>query len=118
MVAQRKYIALFFLSLILYFSGTCYSVVRQETVPVKTDSQEGLYFNTQNALSLFLLQEQSSPTGFQGWKAEAGIPGFSIQREMVTEPPRLQVIRKIFVVDKFTFSSCKSLILYPFHEFS
>ncbi len=118
MVAQRKYIALFFLSLILYFSGTCYTVARQESVPVKSDHQEGMHFNTQNAVALFLLQEQSTSTGFQGWKAEAGIPGFSIQREMVTEPPRLQVIRKIFVVDALTFSSCKSLILYPFHEFS
>jgi hypothetical protein len=82
------------------------------------EKSEVNYFVSANPANLFILQQKSSLTEFQEWKTEVHIPGFFALYKCISEPPLLKMIRKIFVVDSCSYTPCKSLILYPFHEFS
>ncbi len=59
---------------------------------------------------------KSSPQ--EGWKNENKIPGFVFRRiDPDTTPPRFPGLKKIFIDCPATYTPCKRLILYPYHEF-
>ncbi len=118
MLLLRKPIVGFFASLILIFSVTCYLPGDERVNPDRWNSSEELGWVSPAAAPGFLIQEGTSSQGSPVWRSEISIPGLFFRSQSTTEPPRLQLIRKIFVVDTFTYTPCKSVLLYPYHEFS
>lgn len=114
----RNILAYFYAALILLFSITCYSPAGRVVSPDQWSVGEEVAWVSSPAVAGFVAQENTSATGTQGWRSELAIPGLFFRKESQTEPPRLQILRKIYVVDVTTYTSCKSLLLYPFHEFS
>lgn len=118
LVMLRNTLAFFYATLILLFSITCYSSAGRVVSPDQWSEGEELAWVSSPAAAGFVAQENSSAPGPQGWRSEVAIPGLFFRKESLTEPPRLKILRKIYVVDVTTYTSCKNLLLYPFHEFS
>lgn len=114
----RKSIVYFFASLILVFSATCYSGGAQGIIPDHWNGSEELAWVSQATTPGLMLQEGTSNHGVPVWRSEISIPGLFFRSRSSMQPPRLQILRKIYVVDTFTYKPCKSVLLYPFHEFS
>lgn len=115
---MRRILSLFFATLTLVFSVTCYTPSDMVVVPGRWAGGEDLAWVSSAATPGYAAQEGASSTGNQVWRYEIGIPGLFFRKESPVEPPRLQIIRKIYVVDACNYTPCKSLLLYPFHEFS
>lgn len=114
----RKSIAYFFASLILVFSATCYSGEEQGITPDRWNGSDELAWVSPATVPGLMLQESTSAQGVPVWRPEVSIPGLFFRSRSTEEPPRLQILRKIFVVDKLSYTPCKSVLLFPFHEFS
>jgi len=118
MEVKRKISALYFALLVIFINATYYSSAYYRPVAFNYEnSGNACFFQASEANNFFLLQKTAS-TDYQGWKIEVRIPGLYAQNKYLCEPLQLKVIRKIFVVDTFTYTPCKSIILYPYHEFS
>jgi hypothetical protein len=118
-MVSRKILALFFASLVVFFTATYYFTARsmlKENGPVHSES---LFFvSTAEQTSFFFLQHKSSPSPYQGWKTEVRFPGLWSSDQSFCESPQRKVIRKILVINAIIYTSCKTLIIFPFHEFS
>ncbi|HOF54516.1 MAG TPA: hypothetical protein PLD74_01920 [Prolixibacteraceae bacterium] len=118
MVCLRKVFATFFAALILIFSATCQIPATYEVSPGSWDHSGELAWVLPAAHPGYLVQEGATTQGSPVWRSEISIPGLFFRNQATKEPPRMQLLRKFYVADTFTYSPCKSVILYPFHEFS
>ena len=116
--SYRKLIALFFVALVLVTSATYYSGTRTSGNMDFKSGQENLFFVAENPTLFLYFQKKANTSGNQGWKVENEVPGFLFQNSLLVENPAFKIIHKIFVVNPDSFTTCKSLILYPYHEFS
>jgi hypothetical protein len=118
MKVKRKIAALFFALLVIFFSATYYSASNNMLEKHGYAENKGITLTSYaEQTANFFLQQKSFSSGYQGWKTEAGFPGFYSLTSYVCKPLLQNEIRKIFVIDSYAFSPCKSIILFPFHEF-
>lgn len=118
MNSVRKIVSLFFAGFLIFINLSYYSVFHYSMERKSLDKSEVTYFVSADQTNNFVLDKKSSSQEFHGWKTKNYDLGFCALDKSISEPPRLKVIRKIFVVDCRLWTPCKSLILYPFHEFS
>ena len=114
----RKISSLFCVLLLLWTSSRYYSGILTPAGHDFTNQGEHLFFMAENPSVFINFQKKSSSSGSQGCKQENIVPGFLFHPVSRIENPRLKLIHSIFVVDPTTFTTCKSVILYPYHEFS
>lgn len=119
MEVKRKIAALFFALLVIFFSATYYPAANNLLAGHSYAGNEGIFLTSlADQTSNFFLQQKSFSSGYQAWKTEVVFPGFHPPNKYICEPLMHNVIRKIFVVDSHAYTPCKSVILFPFHEFS
>ena len=114
----RKIISQVCIVLVLFTSFTWYSGAMAYVNSGIVNGSDDLFFVSQTPPQYYFLHEKSSTAGIPGYEIEVAVHGYLLQGSQQTETPRLKTVRKIFVVNPGTFTSCKSFILYPFHEFS
>jgi|WetSurMetagenome_2_1015567.scaffolds.fasta_scaffold55440_2 hypothetical protein len=118
MNSLRKIGSLFCALLVIFINVTYFAVARNTLQGPVGEESSGIYFISENPAQFFFIGQKTSSTGYQGWKVEVNIPGLYAFSKNKIEAPRLKLIRKIFVVDANSYTSCKSVFFYPFHEFS
>ena len=119
MRVSRKILALSFACLVVFFTATYYSTARNILKENGLVHSENLFFvSTAEQASIFILQHKSSPTPYQGWKTEVRFPCVWASNQSFCESPQRKVIRKILVINAPIYTPCKTLIIFPFHEFS
>ncbi len=102
----------------MVFSATCYSGGEQGITPGRWDGNDELAWVSPATAPGLLLQEGTATQGVPVWRPEVSIPGLFFRSRNTVDPPRLQILRKIFVVDTLSYTPCKSVLLFPYHEFS
>lgn len=116
---QRKIAVYLFTALITYI-GISFPLVAP-AVP-QDNYPEGIQVISFEQAPLFpvlLIQEKSPTVIATGWKTQIRLPGLELFCNTEHKPKQdLTHVRKIFVVDLFSWQPCKSILLYPFHEFS
>jgi hypothetical protein len=118
MKVKRKIAALFFALLVIFFSATYYSTSANMLEKHGYAGNIGIAFTSYaEQAANFFLQQKSFSSGYQGWKTEVGFPGVYCLYHYACKPFLHNEIRKIFVIDSQSYSPCKSIILFPFHEF-
>ena len=116
---SRKILALFFASLVIFFTATYYSTARNLLKEKCLVHSENLFFvSASDQTTNFLFQHKSSASPYQGWKTEVRFPGLWASDKSFCESPQRKVIRKILVINAISYSPCKTVIIFPFHEFS
>ncbi len=115
---RSKIKALFLALLVIFISTTHYSTVLKLSVKLPAEETQGIWFTSKIPVNISFLQSKTTSQECSGWLTEIRIPGFFATNKYLIEPPLLKLIRKIFVIDVFSYTSCKSVILFPFHEFS
>jgi hypothetical protein len=118
MNSGKKIGSIFCALLVIFINATYFTLTRNTLQGPVSEESNRIYFISENPAQYFFLGQKSSASGYQGWKVEVNIPGFCALNKNNTLPPRLKLIRKIFVVNLFSYTSCKSVFFYPFHEFS
>ncbi len=114
---RRKIAAVFFALLITLISIAYPVVPSYEWTEVHTEKQVILLVES-SLQRINFIQETSTADVAAGWKSEVKIPGYSLRNVNFTfGQPGFQSIGKIFVSDINGYRPCKSLLLFPFHDF-
>jgi hypothetical protein len=95
-----------------------YSLISSGNQSFGDGENPGIFFMSENLSPVFTLEKKGTVSGSSVRIVEVIPLGFCISDKNPDESPRMKLIRKIFVQNPFYYSSCKSVILYPFHEFS
>jgi hypothetical protein len=118
MMVSRKISALFFALLVIFFSGTYYSTAHNLLKECGFEGSEGIFFiSAADQTVNFFLHQKSSPSSYQGWKTDVRVSGLWALNTLFCESPQRKVIRKILVINSISYTPCKSVIIFPFHEF-
>jgi hypothetical protein len=114
---QRKITAVFFALLITLISIAYPVVPSYEWTEVQTEERVVLLVES-SLQKLNLIQETTCSDVTAGWKSQVKIPGFYKRNVNFTfGQPEFQCVGKIFVSDINGYRPCKSLLLFPFHNF-
>ncbi len=114
----RKSGSLLCAMLLMFMSMAPFSFISLGNQAIGNEANQGSFFMSENLSPVFTLEKKGSVSGSSVRIVEVITYGFCPSDRNPDEPPRMKLIRKIFVQDPFGYSSCKSVILYPFHEFS
>jgi hypothetical protein len=115
---QQK-IAVYFLAMLILYIGIGYPTISAyEVAPESREDTTLSYIEPAPVCTVILVQEKPATLPSGGWKTSVRIPGFAYYDENIhAQYPELTVIGKILVVDAESFYPCKSLLLFPFHDF-
>jgi hypothetical protein len=114
---HRKITAVFFALLITLISIAYPVVPSNEWTEVQTEERVILLVES-SLQKLNFIQKTSSSEVATGWKSEVNIPWFNQRNVNFTfGQPEFQCVGKIFVSDINGYKPCKSLLLFPFHDF-
>lgn len=84
----------------------------------RAGAAEVTWFEQAPAAPVYYIQEKASPVVAAGWKTQVRLPGLDLFYDFYqTSEPELTLVRKIYVVDLYRYTPCKSVLLYPFHDF-
>jgi hypothetical protein len=110
--------SLFCAVLLMFVSIAPFTFISTGNKAFGNEETPGIFFMSENLSTAFILEKKGSVSGSSVRIVEVISYGFCPSGRNPDEPPRMKLIRKIFVQDPSCYSSCKSVILYPFHEFS
>jgi hypothetical protein len=118
MKMQHK-IAVYFLAALILFIGAGIPMVSAfEVAPIPKENTRVSYFEPLPAAPLILIQQKPATLVSAGWESYPKIPGFLyFNLNLHLENPDLTEVGQIFVVDFDSFYPCKSLLIFPFHDF-
>ncbi len=118
MKMQQK-IAVYFLAALILFIGAGLPIVSAfEVAPIHKEISTASYIEPEPAAPLILIQQKPAELLSAGWESSLKIPGFEFYNLNDLNPyPELTPVGQIFVVDLETFNPCKSLLIFPFHDF-
>lgn len=118
MKMQQK-IAVYFLAALIFFIGSGLPFVSAfEPAPIPKEDTTASFIESQPATQLILFQQKPATLLSSGWESSPKIPGFIfVNPNLQIQNPELTEVGQIFVVDLDSFHPCKSLFLFPFHDF-
>ncbi len=118
MKKQQK-IAVYFLAALILFIGAGMPVVSAfEVAPIPKENTSVSYIEPLPATPLILFQQKPATLVSSGWESSPKIPGFLFfNLNLHLQNPELTEVGQIFVVDLDSFYPCKSLLIFPFHDF-
>ena len=107
------------LAMLITYIGMSFPVaLPDENHPKPAGSSEVTWFEQAPSAPVYFIQEKASPVVAAGWKTQVRLPGLDLFFDLYqTRQPELSLVRKIYVVDIYRFTPCKSLLLFPFHDF-
>jgi hypothetical protein len=114
---KQKIVAFFFAALITYI-GVTHPVVPSYVTLENTTGESTIFWIEKLPDANYFLQESIPSSAVPGWKTEFKIPGLFFRNLNFTfAQQRLPGFKKIFFQDVSYFSPCKSLLLFPYHDF-
>jgi hypothetical protein len=118
MKMQQK-IAVYFLAALIFFIGAGMPMFSAfEVAPIPKENTKVRYIEPLPAAPLILFQQKPASLVTSGWESSLKIPGFLyFNLNLHLENPELTKVGQIFVVDLDSFYPCKSLLIFPFHDF-
>lgn len=118
MKMQQK-IAVYFLAALIFIIGSGLPrVFAFELAPIPKEDTTVSFIEPQPAAQLILFQQKPATLLSSGWESSPKIPGFVFfNPDLQIQNPELTEVGQIFVVDLDSFYPCKSLFLFPFHDF-
>jgi hypothetical protein len=118
MKMQQK-IAVYFLAALILFIGAGLPMVSAfEVAPFPKEDSSVSYIEPLPAAPLILILQKPATLVSTGWESSLKIPGFGFYNlNLHILYPELTEVGQIFVVDLETFFPCKSLLIFPFHDF-
>lgn len=112
-------ISVYMLAMLITYIGMSFPLTL--TAEIQTENTGDLrvtWFEQAPAAPVYFIQEKASPVVATGWKTQIRLPGLDLFYDLYqTSEPELTLVRKIYVVDLHRYTPCKSLLLYPFHDF-
>lgn len=118
MKMQQK-IAVYFLAALIFFIGAGLPMVTAYKIaPFQKENASVSFIEPLPAAQLILFQQKTATLLSSGWESSPKIPGFIFfNLNLQIQNPELTEVGQIFVVDLDSFYPCKSLLLFPFHDF-
>jgi hypothetical protein len=118
MKMQQK-IAVYFLAALIFFIGAGLPMVTAYKVaPIPKENTSVSFIEQLPVAPLILIQQKPATMVSVGWESSPKIPGFVFFiLNLQIHNPELTEVGQIFVVDLDSFYPCKSLLLFPFHDF-
>jgi hypothetical protein len=118
MKMQQKIAVYFLAALILFIGAGMPMVPALEVAPIPEENTNVSYIEPLPAAPLVLFQQKPATLVSSGWESSPRIPGFEFfNLNLHLQNPELTEVGQIFVVDLDSFYPCKSLLIFPFHDF-
>ena len=118
MKKQQK-IAVYFLAALIFFVGAGLPMVSAfEVAPIPKEDTAVCYIEPLPAAPLILFLQKPATLVTAGWETSLKIPGFGVYNlDLRILYPELTEVGQIFVVDPDSYYPCKSLLIFPFHDY-
>jgi len=112
-------IAVHFLAALILFIGAGIPMVSAfDDGQIPHENFNVAYIEPFPAAPLFLIQQKPVTLVSTGWETSMKIPGFGFSIQNLHLPnPQLAEIGHVLVLDLNTYYPCKSLLIFPFHDF-
>jgi hypothetical protein len=117
MNSQGRVSAFLFAILIGYIGVTFPAWPAHEAFKIE-NTHPYIYSTDQPGSQVFYMEGPVVPTLSEGWNSEIKLPRFVFRKQILKGyQPMVPVCGKIYVFSHESFTSCKSLLLFPFHGF-
>jgi len=104
--------------LVVYITLGWYSCPREFTGIGEFQEDPGVYFIPGSLMPVPFEGQKSTSTSHPLWDTVTHLPGVSVLKNRLADLPVLTLLRKIYVVNPQSFTTCKSYLFFPYHEFS
>lgn len=118
MKMQQKIAVYFLASLILFIGAGLPMVSAFEVAPFPKEDTSVSYIEPMPTAPLILILQKPATLVCSGWESSLKIPGLGFYNLNLYIPsPVLTAVGQIYVVDPDSYYPCKSLLIFPFHDF-
>jgi len=105
--------------LLILYSVFVYAIPSDPSKSTDNSVGAGIFFQpSAESVASFFLPQRTSESPVQAWKVEIRVQALSTLCKGFFESPVRKVIRKILVINSVSFTPCKSILFFPYHEFS
>jgi hypothetical protein len=117
MILKRRITALFFATLVTLIS-VAYPVIPSNELTEIQDGTQTVLLKESSAQAVFIFQENLNAAVAPGWKVAVDTHSLLFINDKFTlGHPAFRGLKKIIVLSPAAYAPCKSLFLFPFHDF-